>query len=174
MNFLLAADVAEKAAEAAQVAGDGTSTWQLVSAFLIGVVLTGLVRWIASWFDGKGAKFIQDRLAKWEEKIDNTSVGSQIQADNYLFRIGAGALPQVLSTLTDTARKDLEDGKFDKVQWQGIGDKLWAVTKEHVEGGVNDYIKTSSFDDGAVAMKWIAEKVFQKKQAEKKEGGGDG
>ena len=149
-------------------AGDA-STWKLIAVGLFGALLAKVVSWVASWFDGKGAQFVQERLAKFEEKVDATSVGAQIQADNALFQIASDAIPELMSTLSENVKRDLADGKFDKVEWQDIGSKLWAATKDHVQGGANDYIKNSSFEDGQVAMAWIAKKLFHKK-AEKPNG----
>lgn len=148
---------------------EDTGTWKLIAVGLFGVVLAKVVSWVASWFDGKGAQYIQERLAKFEEKVDATSVGAQIQADNALFKIASDAIPELMSTLSENVKRDLADGKFDKVEWQDIGSKLWAATKDHVQGGANDYIKNSSFEDGQVAMAWIAKKLFYKK-AEKPNG----
>lgn len=149
-------------------AGDA-STWKLIAVGLFGALLAKVVSWVASWFDGKGAQFVQARLAKFEEKVDATSVGAQIQADNALFDIAQKAIPEVMSTLSETVKKDLADGKFDKVEWQDIGSKLWDATKDQIQGGVNDYVKHSSFEDGKVAMAWIAKKLFHQK-AEKDNG----
>lgn len=169
MNFLLLAaeggtTVVKEVVETAQ---GGTSGWTTLVAFLVGVVLARVAAWASQWFEGKGAQLVQERLKKFEEKLDNTSVGAQIQADNYLFKIAKGAIPEVMTVLAENVRKDLEDGKFDKVDWDGIGGKLWAVTKDHVQGGANDYIKNSSFADGQVAMAWIAKKLFHEKVEEK-------
>lgn len=153
-----------------EVPVDGTNTWKLIAVGLFGAFLAKVVSWAASWFDGKGAQFVQARLAKFEEKVDATSVGAQIQADNALFDIAQKAIPEVMTVLSQNVKKDLEDGKFDKVEWQDIGSKLWAATKEHVQGGAHDYIKNSSFQDGQVAMAWIAKKLFHQKQVEKENG----
>ena len=143
-----------------------SGTLQLIIAFLTGGVLLKAVQWVAGWLDGKGKEWIADKFGKLEERLDQNSVLSQIQADNAVLDIIKNSLPEVILELGETVQKDLQDGKFDKVDWEGIGGRLWERTKPHIVGGKNDYLKNSSFEDGKAVAAMIAEKFFKAKKAE--------
>jgi len=139
---------------------------ELIIAFLMGGVLLKAIQWVAGWMDGKGKEWIADRFSKFEEKLDQNSVLSQIQADNAVLDIIKNSIPEVFLELTETLQKDIKDGKFDKVNWEGIGGRLWERTKPHIVGGKNDYLKNSSFDDGKAVAAMVVEKFFKAKKAE--------
>jgi hypothetical protein len=139
---------------------------ELVIAFLMGGVLLKAIQWVAGWMDGKGKEWIADRFSKLEEKLDQNSVLAQIQADNAVLDIIKNSIPEVFLELTETLQKDIKDGKFDKVDWEGIGGRLWERTKPHIVGGKNDYLKNSSFEDGKAVAAMVVEKFFKAKKAE--------
>lgn len=159
--------VAAIAAEAAPAAGGVTDavTKEGVIAFLIGVVGVGIVKWLAGWINGKGVELVQAELKKLQEKLNENSVLSQIQADDALIEIAEHAIPEVLAEITDTLKNDLKDGKLDKVDWADLGKRLWAKIEPQVRGGVNDYLKTSSFQDGQTLAAMVLKRFFAHQKA---------
>lgn len=135
---------------------------------LLGVVLMQVMKWFAGWIDGKGVELVQDELKKLQTKLNENSVLGQIKADDALIEICEHALPVVINTLSEEVQKDLADGKFDSVSWQHIGAQIWQHAKEQVHGGVNDYLKSSSFEDGTKVAAMVAERFFHLQLAQKK------
>ncbi len=142
-------------------------TWQNIALILGGVVGAKVIAWISGWLDGQGAAFVGKELEKLREKSNSNSVLSQIQADDAVVSILESTIPDVLHEATDNIKADLADGKIDSVEWKDIGAKLWAKSKEHIQGGANDYLKNSSFSDGAAIAAIIAKRFFTKQKAQK-------
>lgn len=159
--FFLAAEAANVATEAPVAGFD----WKNIGVFLGGMLAMKLFSWIAGWVDGKGQKWIDERLGKLQDKVNENSVLSQIQADDALFGIIRDAIPEVLAESSDTLRQAFKDGNYDKIDWKDFGSRLWERTKEQIVGGKNDYLKNSSFEDGKVLGAWVAKKVFARKKA---------
>jgi hypothetical protein len=67
----------------------------------------------------------------------------------------------VFDTLSENIKKDLQDGKFDKVNWEALGTLLWEKAKPQIIGGANDYLKNSSWGDGKVVATWVIQKVLK-------------
>ena len=169
MNGLFfAAEAAAKVVEVIDpVSPDGW--WKGTALVVIGMMLMKGLGWLSEWIDGKGKQFIDEKLGKLQDKVNENSVLAQVQADDAVFKIIRDAIPEVVNELVVTAKQDLKDGKLDKVDWEDIGKRLWARTKPHIIGGKNDYLANSSFNDGKVLASWVAKKVFNKDKA-KKEG----
>lgn len=166
--------LAEEAAAAVPAAdggifGTGVS-WKEAGLVLGGMLLMRALGWVAEWINGKGQKFVEERLTKLQEKLNSNEVLAQIAADDAVINIVKDAIPEVFAELSDTVKKDLADGKFDKVSWDDIGTRLWQKVKPHVEGGKSDYLKNSSFSDGKVLATYVAKKFFSKKKEEKANG----
>lgn len=154
---------AQVAAEAAPDAGDG-GWWKMGVAVLGGMLLTRLISWLADWLTGHGEEKIAAALAKAQEKINATSIGSQISADDAIIKILEQAIPDVLAVVSEKVKTDLKDGKLDKSEWEKIGNLLWEAAKPHIQGGANDYLKNSSFKDGAAIATLVAKRFFAKKE----------
>lgn len=145
---------------------DSSSILQLVVSFLMGGALLKAVQWVAGWMDGKGKEWIAERFAKLEERLDQNSVLAQIQADNAVLDIIKDCIPEVMLELNETIQKDLQDGKFDRMDWDGIGARVWERAKPHIVGGKHDYLKNSSFNDGKVVAAMVVAKFFKAKKVE--------
>lgn len=144
-----------------------TGTLQLIIAFLMGGVLLKGVQWVLGWLDGKGREWIAERFSKLEERLDQNSVMAQIQADNAVIDILKNSIPEVLLEIGETLQKDLQDGKLDGVDWDGIGERLWERAKPHIVGGKNNYLQHSSFSsDGKAVATMVVEKFFKTKKVE--------
>lgn len=162
--FFLAAEAAANTPE------DGNGSWWKGGALvLLGMMLMKLASFVADWVNGKGREWFNERFLALQEKVNSVELLGQIQADDALLKIVAESIPEVLLETADTAKKDLADGKFDGGEWNEFGKRLWDRVKPHVEGGKNDYLKHSSFSDGEAAVRYIAQKWFSKKKAEKEE-----
>jgi len=146
---------------------DGVFSWQSVALILGGLVGAKVFAWFASWIDGKGAAFIKDELTKLQEKLNQNSVLSQIHADDAVIGILEDTIPDVLHEATDDIKAALADGKIDAVEWKDIGAKLWGKAKDHIQGGANDYLKNSSFEDGAAIAAIVAKRFFVKQKLQK-------
>lgn len=166
MNWMLLA--AEAASETPVADGDG-GWWKTTGLVLLGMLLMKLVSWAAAWIDGKGKEWISERLAALQDKVNQNSLMGQLQADDALFKMIEGTIPEALAELTATAKQDLKDGKLDKSEWKDIEDRIWARIKPQVVGGKNDYLEHSSFSDGKALVSWAVQKFFKKQEA-KKEG----
>lgn len=162
--FTLAAEVVNSATTA--INAEPSGILYMIVAFLMGGVLLKAVQWVAGWFDGKGKEWIAERFAKLEERLDQNSVLSQIQADNAVLEIIKNCIPEVILELGENIKNDLKDGKFDKVDWDGIGARLWERAKPHIVGGKNDYLKNSSFSDGKAVAALVVSKFFKAKKVE--------
>lgn len=166
--FTLGAAAADVVTTAAPAPVDVSAWWQTGALALGGMLLMKLFAWISSWIDGKGQVWVHERFTKLQETINTNSVMSQIQADDAVLKIVEAAIPEVLHEIADTAQKDLADGKFDAVDWSGLGARLWLKVKPQIEGGKNDYLKNSSFADGQAVATMIIQRWFKKKLAAKK------
>ena len=162
-----ATTVVEKVGEA--VSQGGESWWKSIGLVLLGALGFKGIMWVSAWLDGKGKLWIDERLAQLQEKVNQSGIMGQIQADDAVFKIMRDTIPEVLGELAETAKKDLIDGKLDKANWDDIGSRLWQRTQPHVTGGANDYLAQSSFNDGKAVAIWVAKKFFAKKKA-KEEG----
>jgi hypothetical protein len=146
----------------------GDSLWKSGALALGGMLLMKLFSWVSGWIDGKGKEWINEHFAQLQEKLNSNALLAQIQADDAVIGILEASIPEVLLELSDTAQNDLKNGKFDAVDWQGIGTRLWARVQPQVMGGVHDYLKASSFKDGAVVAAWVMQRFFKKQEAAKK------
>ena len=146
-------------------AASGDSWWKSVALVTLGVILTKVVGWIAGWIDGKGAAFVQERLLKLQEKVNSNETMAQIHADDAVFKILHDGIPEVMNAASETVKKNLKEGRFDKADWKELGSNLWAASKEQILGGAKDYLKESSFNDGELLAAWVLKKVFNKKKA---------
>lgn len=164
MPFIFLAEVAGSAAAAV----DSDSWWKTAALAGGGMLLMRLLSWVSTWIDGKGKEWMHERFTKLQEKINSNEVMAQIQADDVVIRIIEESIPEVILELSETAQNDLKDGKFDAVDWAGIGTRIWQRVRPHIEGGKSDYLKNSSFTDGAKVAAWVAQKFFAKKQAQAK------
>jgi hypothetical protein len=146
---------------------DQIFSWQGVALILGGVVGAKIIGFIADWLNGKGAEFVHEKLENLQTKLNENSILSQISADDAVIDILEQAIPDVLHEATDDVRAALADGKIDSVEWKDIGAKLWAKSKDHIQGGANDYLKSSSFADGAAIAAIVAQRFFKKQKAQK-------
>jgi hypothetical protein len=160
------AAVGLSAQEAAPAVESTGFDWKTVATFLFGVVGMKVVSYLADLLNGKGAEYVSAKLEALQEKLNENSLLGQIQADDAITRILEDAIPTIFDTLTETAKQDLADGKFDKADWSGIGAKLWDEVKDHIVGGKNDYLENSSFNDGKAIAMWVIQNWFKKKKAE--------
>jgi len=163
--FFLAAD----AVTAVPDVGTDASTWWKTGALAFGgMLLMKLFTWLSTWMDGKGKDWVTERFEKLQEKMNSNTLLAQIQADDAVIKILEASIPEIILEISETAQNDLKNGKFDAVDWVGIGKQLWERVKPHVEGGKNDYLKESSFKDGQVLAAWVLQKWFKKQEAAKK------
>lgn len=167
--MLLVAPVAALAAEAAvETVSDGGGLfsglgWKEACIFILGMLGMQLAKWVAAWADGKGQAFIQERLAKFEERLNANELLGQLACDDALFKIVEDSIPELFTELSETVKQDLKDGKFDSAEWKKFASDLWERVKPHVEGGKNDYLKNSSFKDGQALVQWVVQKWIAKK-----------
>jgi hypothetical protein len=164
--FPMLAEAVNSATTVTSSAAESTGVLQLIVSFLMGGVLLKALQWVAGWMEGKGKEWVAERFSKLEERLDQNSVLAQIQADNAVLDIIKNCIPEALLELTETAQKDLQDGKFDKVDWDGIGARVWERAKPHIVGGKHDYLKTSSFNDGKVVAAMVVSRFFKAKKVE--------
>ena len=164
MNWLLLA------ADAINVAPDAATDplWKTGALALGGMVLMKFFSWISSWMDGKGKDWINDRFQTLQAKLNSNTLLAQIQADDAMVKILEAAIPEIVLEISETSQGDLKDGRFDVVDWMGIGKRLWERVKPQVEGGAHDYLKASSFQDGVVLATWVAQRFFKRQAAAQK------
>ncbi len=134
-----------------------TDNWH---AILVGGALAMFLNWLASWLDGKGAVFIHNELEQLRTKMNENSLLSQIHADDALVDILEATIPVVLHDFDDTMHQTLAQGNIGAVNWINFGKKLWNEVLPQVKGGVNDYLKNSSFSDGEALAAYIAKRFF--------------
>jgi hypothetical protein len=142
-------------------------TWQNIAILLGGVVGTKIVAYLAGWVDGHAEVFVKKELEQLRAKMNENSVLGQIGADDAVVDILEAAIPEVLHEATTDIAAALADGKIDAVEWKDIGAKLWAKAKDHIQGGKNDYLANSSFDDGAAIASIVAKRFFIKQKLQK-------
>jgi len=170
MNWILVAmEASSTVVEAAPDANPDMGWWKTVALVALGGLGYKALSWISSWLKDSGKEWIAERFEKLQDLINKNSIMAQIQADEAVMKILEAAIPEVLAEIADTAKKDLQDGKFGKEDWDGLGTRLWEISKPHIYGGKNDYLKESSFEDGRVLAAMVMKKFFNKKKA-KKEG----
>lgn len=133
-----------------------------VLASVLGILLLQALQWASKWLDGKGVDFVKAELEKLRTKMNENSILSQIQADDAVINILEACLPDVVHELGADVQQALADGKIDKADWVMIGTKVWEKAKPQIQGGANDYIKASSFSDGAAIAQIIAKRFFVK------------
>ena len=135
-----------------------------LAALLFGIVAKHFAGWVADFVNGKGAEFVSAKIDAMQTKLNENSLLGQIAADDAVTAILTDAIPTVIARLTETAKNDLKDGKFDKVDWDGIGTQLWDEVKDQIVAGKNDYLAQSSFDDGKAIASWVIQNFFKKKK----------
>lgn len=157
---------AQEAAPVVTASPEETFSWKTIATFLLGIVGAKLGGWVADFLGGRAKEYIGDKIAALQEKLNENSLLGQIEADDAITRILEDAIPTVFDTLSENVKKDLADGKFDKIEWSGIGAKLWDEVKDQIVGGKNDYLANSSFDDGKAIATWVIQNWFKKKKTE--------
>jgi len=164
MNWLLLA------ADAAPVLPDGgsDSTWKAAALAFGGMLLMKLFSWLSSWINGKGKDWVNERFQSLQEKMNANTLLAQIQADDAMVKILEATIPEIVLEISETAQGDLKDGRFDVVDWMGLGKRLWERVKPQVEGGAHDYLKASSFQDGVVLSGWVLQRFFKRQAAAQK------
>lgn len=160
--------LAEASTAVGEVAGS-TWDWKVIFWGLVGAALLRGVQWLADFMTQGGQKKLLDLLTEALKKSNDTSVGSQIKADDALVKIIEDTIPVVVDTLSANLKQDLADGKLDADQWQRIHALTWAKVKPIVAGGANDYLEKSSWDDGQVVAKYVWDKWIAKRKVEGKE-----
>ena len=167
--ILFAAEAAPTAAEVAETVvanSDKPWYWQMAAAFLGGVVATKLAGWVSGFIEGKAKEWIVERLSNLEERIDQTGIGSQIQADNAVINILKECLPEMMQHVTAEVIRDLKDGKLDEIKLKSLAQELAEIAKGHIEGGKHDYLKNSSYKDLQTVAEWVIKNWFGKKKLE--------
>ena len=142
-------------------------TWQNIALLLGGVVGAKVIAYLASWVDGKGLELVRTELEKLRSKMNEQSILSQISADDAVIDILESTIPDVIHEAGIGVTDALADGKIDAVEWKSIGAKLWDKSKAHIQGGANDYLKNSSFQDGAAIAEVVAKRYFVKQKLQK-------
>ncbi len=141
--------------------------WQNLAILLGGVVGAKVLAWVAGWIEGHGATFVKAELDKVQTKLNENSILGQISADDAVIGILEDAIPEVLHEATTDVTTALADGKIDSVEWKDIGAKLWAKARSHIQGGANDYLLHSSFQDGTAIAAIVAKRFFIKQKLQK-------
>jgi hypothetical protein len=109
--------LAEAAAAAATAVEPSVVNTHTIISFLIAIIGVRIVQWAADLFTSKGEEFVHAKLDALQAKLNENSLLGQIAADDAVTAILQDAIPTVIHELSETAKKDLEDGKFDKVDW---------------------------------------------------------
>ena len=128
-----------------------------------GGILVMLAGWFAKFIDNKAAAWISRKLSSLEDKIEGTTIGAQVEADNALFAALDSAIPAALLALPEAIKVALADGKLGLEDLKVIALAIWEAAQPHITGGAHDYLKKSSFEDGrAVALmifkRWMAKR----------------
>ncbi len=129
-------------------------------ALAIGAVVTGSLAWLAKKLDTSGGAFVVKELEKLRVKANENSILSQLACDDALINILEDSIPLVLSELDDETQKALAAGSIEAVDWTAFGKNLYAIVKDNVEGGINNYLTNSSHADGQVLASLIAKRFF--------------
>lgn len=140
--------------------------WAHLALGLGGMLVMRLLQWGAKWFDDKGAEFVKAELVKLQEKLNQNSILSQIQADDACVKIVENAVMVVVPTLTQQTQAALADGKITAEERKAILEKVWAEAEPQIKGGANDYLKQSSFADAKVLVELVIRRFFAKKKTE--------
>ncbi len=130
------------------------------SAILLGGVGAYGLRWVIGFVDGKGIAYLSTELEKLRVFSNSTAIGAQIQCDDAIINVLESTLPDVLHTLDEDILKALAAGNIGAINWKQIGIELYAKAKGQIQGGVNDYLKNSSFKDGEALAEMIAKRFF--------------
>jgi len=160
--FILAAEAAPTAAPDA-----GNTWWAWASLLLGGVVVQRLFAWVSDWLHGKGEAFIKKELEDMRVKLNATALGGQIKADDAVIDALEAAIPELLTKLNDGLKNALLDGTIKSEEIKLLAASLWDCAKQHIQGGAFNYLKESSFADGAVVAemvlrRWLGKKVVEK------------
>lgn len=158
------------AADAITVCPDAVTDplWKTGALALGGMILMKFFSWISSWINGKGKDWVNERFQSLQEKMNANTLLAQIQADDAMVKILEATIPEIVLEISETAQGDLKDGRFDVVDWMGLGKRLWERVKPQVEGGAHDYLKASSFQDGVVLSGWVLQRFFKRQAAAQK------
>lgn len=114
---------------------------------------------------GKASPWVVSQIKNLEAKVDQTGVGAQLQADNAVFDALEKAIPELIAVLPGEVSKRLEDGKITTEEWKTLAAGLWEAAKPQLEGGLHDYLKKSSFDDGKAVALMVLRRFTGKKKA---------
>ena len=135
--------------------------WAHVASVLLGGMIVIFLKWVAKWLDGHGVEFVKAELEKLRSKANENSLLGQILADAAVVEILEKTLPSVVHLLSDEIKVALTAGNLDNIPWEDIGKKVWAAAEPQITGGVNDYLKASSFNqDGATLAAAVAKRFF--------------
>ena len=131
-------------------------------AMLSLLVTMGLGKWIQRFLTGDmAAAFVKGELEKFRADLHSNSVTSQIKADDAIVDILEATIPEVLHDMGDEIGVAIQSGNLSSVDWKTFGKALWAKVEPQVVGGVNDYLKNSSFQDGETLAAQIAARFFK-------------
>jgi hypothetical protein len=145
-------------------------SWELVFVAL-GVGFHRLAQWAGDWIQNKGSALLIAKVDAIEARINATSIGGALQADDEIFKILRDTIPVFLKTLTDQFKAALADGKITKEEWGKIGESLWDAAKPALANAKTDYLKNYARADG-VAIATLVAKAFMAKRKAKELAGG--
>ncbi len=138
--------------------------WNFITTHWVGLSVGALsvtaLGWVMRFLDTKGAQYAHDELEKLRAKSNSNSVLGQIAADDAVISILEDSIPLVLNDLDTATQQAIAGGSITAVDWKQFGSNLWDVAKFHVEGGINDYLAHSSYDDGKTIAELIAKRFF--------------
>jgi len=162
------------ATEAVAKVGEGEGGWTVILWAVLGAALLRGLQWLADFASGGGTAKLVALLKQVMDASNNTSVGANLQADDAALKIVQECIPIVMTELSETVKKDIEDGKLDAEEWTDIHGRLWQKAKPQIIGGATDYLKLSSFHDAKFLVetawdRWFAKKKLEKEEAKKAE-----
>lgn len=132
-------------------------------ALVSGAAGLAVISWLSSYLTGaKAVAFVHEKIDQLTKKINENSILSQIHADDAVTSILESVLMEVLHDADDEIKTAIASGDISSINWKQFGQDVWAKAQLQIKGGANDYLKSSSFQDGAAIAAMIAERFFKK------------
>ena len=139
--------------------------WQFLALVLTGAVGAGAVKWVAGWLEGKGANWVKAELDAVQKKMNENSILGQISADDAAINILKQVIPLAIHNASDDLQTRIASGKLTSGDIKQIATDVWTHAEDQIRGGVNDYLKNSSFQDGQVLAETVVKRFFANQSA---------
>ncbi len=139
--------------------------WIVVTAAVMaGVIIPSALKLI-TLVRTHGLEWIHAKLEYLRTEINKNELAAQVQADDAIITILQEFIPEVIHELDDTVQKEIQAGRFTSLDWNKLGEALWAKGRAEIETGVQNYMEKSGEKDGKIIAALVARKFFTKQAA---------